>query len=307
MAHVKEDSSFNWETWEDTITWVTRMGSRITLVDMWHPKWQETQQRDRLLGVSQTGIVEAFDALNWTEKEITIFYQRTQQIVNSVADQYHDYLSIPRSLLKTTVKPSGSLSQLPTVSSGIHRPYAPYYLRRIRISKTDPLAKTLYDLGLTPVPENSQGDDLFGEQCNTWVFTFPVKTKAKLNSIDEPALIQLERYKQIMQHYVQHNCSITVSVAEHEWEDVAEWLYKNYNYYIGIAFLPRFDPLDKDGKVLYPNLPYQTSNEKEYLEIKSKIPNLSEEDLINLLTKYETFYEEQDLGSDCASGACPLR
>lgn len=306
VAHVNLNSSFNWDSWYSTIKLITRMGSRITLVDMWHPEWQATQQRDRLLGVSMTGVVEAFDMLQWDQDEIDFFYLYTQNLVNEVANRYHEALEIPYSLLKTTIKPSGTLSQLPTVSSGIHRPYAPYYLRRIRISKQDPLAKTLYSLGLEPVPENSQGDDLFAEKCNTWVFTFPVKTAAKTLSIDEPALVQLERYKACMQYYVQHNVSITVSVAEHEWDLVANWLYENYEYVIGISFLPRFNPLDDDGKVLYPNLPYQTSNQLEYETTKANIPVLTESDLLTLLQKFEKRYEEQDLGSDC-TGSCPVR
>ncbi|GAA6622822.1 ribonucleoside-triphosphate reductase, adenosylcobalamin-dependent [Scytonema sp. NUACC26] len=307
VAHVNTDGTFNWDKWVETIRLITRMGSRITLVTMWHPEWDKMQKRDRLLGVSMTGIVEAFDMLNWNQEQIELFFATTQSIVDKEADIYHDSLGIERSLLKTTIKPSGSLSQLPTVSSGIHRPYAPYYLRRIRVSRQDPLAMVLYDLGLRPVPENSQGDDLFAEQCNTWVFTFPIKTSAKINSIDEPALVQLERYKTVMKYYVQHNCSITISVAENEWDDVAVWLYENYDDIIGISFLPRFNPLDDDGKVLYPNLPYQTSNPEEYAALKVETPMPTELQLIELLQKYEQRYEEADLGSDCASGACPVR
>jgi ribonucleoside-diphosphate reductase alpha chain/ribonucleoside-triphosphate reductase len=41
-------------------------------------------------------------------------------VANKSADKYAEELGVNKPLLKTTVKPEGSLSQLPTVSSGVH-------------------------------------------------------------------------------------------------------------------------------------------------------------------------------------------
>ena len=41
------------------------MASRITNVNLWHPQWDKVQKRDRLLGVSITGQVEA--CFSWHE------------------------------------------------------------------------------------------------------------------------------------------------------------------------------------------------------------------------------------------------
>src|SRR5699024_11952166 len=51
-------------------------------------------------------------------------------------------LGLNEPLLVTTIKPEGTLSLLPTVSSGIHYSHAPYYVRRIRISSSDPLCRS---------------------------------------------------------------------------------------------------------------------------------------------------------------------
>ena len=221
---------------------ITRMGSRITLVDMWDSEWDYVQKRDRLLGVSLTGIVEAYNSLSVRNQ---LYFGNTlrelKQTARLEADHYHEQLGIQRSLLVTTVKPEGTISQLPTVSSGVHAPYAPYYKRRIRVSVTDPIAKALHNLDLKPVPENGQGDDLYAPECNTWVFEFPVKTQATIRAIDEPAIAQLERYKMLMFHYAEHTVSVTITVAEDEWDAVCEWVFKNWDYCVGIAFLPRFD------------------------------------------------------------------
>ena len=37
----------------------------MTNIDIFLPKWDKVQKRDRLLGVSMTGIMDAFDALGW--------------------------------------------------------------------------------------------------------------------------------------------------------------------------------------------------------------------------------------------------
>lgn len=323
-AFVKEVNGkniFDYEDFQKAVELATRMGSRITNVNMWHPEWDAVQKRDRLLGVSLTGQVEAWDALGWgysfdengnylyeSDYRIAQVLSEAKYAARSEADRYHSEMRIPSALLVTTGKPSGTIAQLPTVSSGIHRPYAPYYLRRIRISRFDPVAKSLRNLGVPVVPENSQGDDLEGEQCNTWVFTFPMKTSAPIRAIDEKAIDQLERYRQIMQNYIEHNQSITVTVAPEEWDEVAEWLAKpeNWNLTIGVSFLPRWDPV-AGGTASYPNLPYQPSTQEEYEELSQQI-SFNEEELINLISEFEkTDYEETELDADCSGNFCPVR
>ena len=302
LAFVDEFGNFLLEEAKKSIRLLTRVGSRITLVDMWDKDWDYIQKRDRLLGVSLTGIVEAYNALNDTEKLNWEHYiTELRKAAREEADDYHDAIGIPRSYLVTCCKPEGTLSQLPTVSSGIHAPYAPYYTRRIRISKRDPIANALLDLGLIPVPENGQGNDIHADECNTWVFSFSVKTKAQIRSIDESAIEQLERYKFFMKNWAEHTVSVTITVAENEWDGVVDWVWENWEYCIGIAFLPRFDPAELDSP--YPNMPYESSTEADYQPLE-----ISESQLVSLISKYETEYEEYELDASCGSGgSCPVR
>ena len=301
-SFVDEVGNFLFDAAISAVKLLTRVGSRITLVDMWDKDWDYVQKRDRLLGVSLTGIVEAYNALNDTEKLNWEYYiTELRKAARTEADLYHDALGIPRSYLVTTLKPEGTLSQLPTVSSGVHAPYAPYYTRRIRISKRDPIANALLDLGLVPVPENGQGEDIHANECNTWVFSFSVKTKAQTRSIDESAIEQLERYKFFMKNWAEHTVSVTITVAENEWDGVVDWVWRNWEYCIGIAFLPRFDPAELDSP--YPNMPYESSTEAAYQPLE-----ISESQLVSLISKYETEYEEYELDASCGGlTACPVR
>ena len=65
-------------------------------------------------------------------------------------------LKINRSVAITTTKPSGTVSTLVNSASGFHPRFAPYYIRRVRISATDPLYKMMRDQGVKFHPEVGQ-------------------------------------------------------------------------------------------------------------------------------------------------------
>ena len=298
---------YNWKLAKQDIKLITRIGSRQTCASQWHPNWDSTQKRDRLLGVSMTGVQDAFDLLNWDNQEKAYFYKWTKEVAINEANSYHDFMGINRSTRVTLMKPEGTISQLPTVSSGIHKAYSPYYYRRIRFSKTDPLAQALLDAGLKAVPENNQGTDLYDSQCTTWVFTFPVKTNTKIRAIDEDCIIQLESYKLAQVNYADrgHNISATITLNTEEYDVAAEWINNNWDDIIGVSFLPRFDPVE-GGVAAYPLMPYEPIDEKQYNELKKSTPTFTEKELLNILTKYESSYEEKELEEGC-SGSCPVR
>ena len=59
----------------------------------------------------------------------------------------------------TCVKPSGTVSQTVDCASGMHPRYAPYYIRRIRISSTDSLFKMIRDQGVPYQAEVGQSKE----------------------------------------------------------------------------------------------------------------------------------------------------
>lgn len=298
---------YDWELAKQDIELITRIGSRQTCATQWHPIWHSTQKRDRLLGVSMTGVQDAFDLLNWTTEQKQYLYQWTKAVSIAEANSYHDFMKVNRSTRVTLMKPEGTISQLPTVSSGIHRAYSPYYYRRIRFSKTDPLAKALLEVGLQAVPENNQGNDLFADKCTTWVFTFPVKTNTTIKAIDEDAISQLESYKLAQVNYADrgHNISATITLNYDEYDKAANWINDNWDDIIGVSFLPRFDPVE-GGSAAYPLMPYEPTDKEGYKKLKASIPYFKEDELLSLLTKYESSYEEKELNEECTTG-CPIR
>lgn len=189
------------------------------------------------------------------------------------------------------LKSHNTLSQLPTVSSGLHRAYAPYYIRRIRVSDMDPVCKALQKLGVPNEPDRSKAERV--------VFSFPIKTDAKISANQEPARDQFNRYLTLMENYVDHNASCTLTVGEDEWEEIEKLVYENFDKVVAVAFLPKYTDA-------YPQLPYEEITKEQYEEMIKSFPDLS--NLPKLVDKFERGEEfEDELDSDCSGGQCPIR
>jgi ribonucleoside-diphosphate reductase alpha chain len=93
--------------------------------------WQTNCESERLLGVSVTGQWDSKASRN----EETLKKLKAEAIrVNKL---YAKKFGINQSSSVTCVKPSGTVSQLTDCASGMHARYAPYYIRRVRISATE--------------------------------------------------------------------------------------------------------------------------------------------------------------------------
>lgn len=278
---------------------LTRHAIRITLSKF--PKeldaWQKVQDQDRLIGISFTGLDDFIQALGWPEIDVYALLARIRISIHEEAQRYSQELGIPVPLLATTVKPEGTLSLVSGVSSGVHPAYAPYYLRRVRISKHDAVAKALYFLGLEPKPEVGFTSL---EEADTWVFEFPIKTPAYRKAHDYSAIEQLERYRTIQQVWTDHNTSITVYLHPSEKEAVVDWLLDNWEHYVAVSFLP------KDDKT-YPLMPFEAISQEEYQRRIQTLPDFSR--LHDYVAAIEAtgLQSSDELDPSCASGACPVR
>jgi len=295
MAFV-EDGIFNFHGAAQAISLATRIGCRMTNVTVSLPEWDKVQKRDRLLGVSMTGIMDAFDALG-VEFDSPYAINLLAMLRNEANDEAAKYayeMRIPCPLLVTAIKPEGTLSQLPTVSSGLHRAYAPYFIRRIRVSAMDPVCKALQKLGVPNEPDQGKAERI--------VFSFPIKTEASISANEEPARRQFERYLAMMEHYVDHNASCTLTIGDNEWEEMENLVYDNFDKIVACAFLPKYTDA-------FPQMPYEEITKEQYEEFQAQFPNLdSLPDLVNSFEVGELKEEELEVDPACGvSGQCPVR
>lgn len=270
-----------------------RSAQRINLLKLELPLWEEKKNESPTIGVSFTGYFDMVDAVGFSEDEQRELLREFRKAVRDEAKAFSDELGVKAPELCTTIKPEGTLSQVPTVSSGIHRSHDKQYIRRVRISSDDPLVKAAEKIGIPVFPE--VGEDF--ETATTLVLEFPVKSTATKFKKDVSAIEQLETYKMVMQEYVDHNCSITVHVRNNEWEDALKWTHENWDSVVGISFISYDDSF-------YQLLPYESISNAEY---ERRRKNIKEMDMSELCTYVNENSDDEISDSECASGVCPIR
>lgn len=269
-----------------------RAGYRMTIPELELHEWNYAQKRDRLIGTSLTGWQDMVNATQISRENEKELLQKLRKQAHDSAYELADELGENRPLLSTTVKPEGTLSQLPTVSSGLHYSHSNYYVRRVRISINDPLLRVCERLGYPVYNEVGQTD----ENVTTKVVEFPVKSPKGKTKYDVSAIEQLEIYKMFMENYVDHNASITVSVRDEEWDGVEQWVYDNWDTCVGISFLSLDDNF-------YQLAPYEAITEEEYEERVSKMRKFDTE----MLNQFENGEDHEVAQDDCDAGTCPVR
>lgn len=250
--------------------------------------WKNNCEEERLLGVSITGQWDCPAVRN------PKFLEKLKNEAITVNKKYAKILNVNPSLAITCVKPSGTVSQLVDAASGMHPRYAPYYIRRIRISATDSLFHMLKDQKMPYYPEVGQNI----EDASTFIFEFPVKAPAgAVFRNDMTALEQLEHWKMVKKNYTEHNPSVTIYVGENEWIGVANWLYENWDIIGGLSFLPR-------DEHVYAMAPYEEITEARYKEMMAATPEID----FSQIMLYEKDDETQGAKElACAGGVCEIQ
>ncbi|WP_324824426.1 ribonucleoside-triphosphate reductase, adenosylcobalamin-dependent [Sinanaerobacter sp. ZZT-01] len=293
MAFVRDDNTLDYEGLMEAQRLSARAGYRMTCTELEIPEWNAVQQRDKLLGCSLTGWQDMVNALHYSKEEQIQLLRDLKEEARKAAENYANEMGMQEPLLVTTIKPEGTLSLLPVVSSGVHFSHAPYFIRRIRISSDDPLTKVCEELGYPVHPEVGQDK----ENCVTKVVEFPVKAPEGKFKADVSAIEQLEIYKMFMTEYVEHNCSITVHVRDHEWEEVEQWVWENWEDTVALSFLSFEDNF-------YELLPFEGISEEEYEKRREAMNPF----VPSLISKYEKEEVQYDIGDEgCEAGVCPIR
>lgn len=273
--------------------------------------WKRNIEDERLLGISFTGIMD-HPVLNNSGRR---FEYDTGKLDNPRASAMHEYgmpleevleelrnvaietnkewaekLGIPQSTAVTCIKPSGTVSQLVDSASGIHARYAPYYIRRVRNDKKDPLCQFMMDRGI-PWEEDVANP-------NTIVFSFPQKApEGSVFEGERSAIEMLELFKTYQDHWCEHKPSITIHYKDDEYLRIGQWVWDNWDSVTGISLLPKSDHI-------YRQAPYEDISEDKYNELVAAMP--TDIDWAEL-SNYET--EDTTTGSRefaCVAGVCEI-
>ena len=246
-------------------------------------EWKRNCDEERLLGVSLTGIMDN-SITNGKKGNLEQLLEELKQEAVTTNKEYAEKLDIPQSAAITCVKPSGTVSQLVDSASGIHARHNPYYIRTVRADNKDPLCAFMKDAGF---PNEA---DVMKPQ-HTTVFSFPMQSpKNAVFRQDMTAKEQLELWQKYQKHWCEHKPSVTISVKEHEWMEVGNWVWDNFDSISGISFLPF-------SEHTYRQAPYQDCSKEEYEQALKEMPK-------NVDWSQLSKYEEQDFTAGAQELAC---
>jgi ribonucleoside-diphosphate reductase alpha chain len=254
------------------------------------PIWQRTTEKDALIGVSMTGIGSGA-VLKMNMKEAA-------KVVKAENARVADVLGINVSARTTTVKPAGTTSLTLGTSSGIHAWHNDYYIRRVRVGKNE----AIYQYLLLNHPELVE--DEYFRPHDTAVIGIPQKAPADAIFRTESPIQLLERVKRVHGEWIKpghrsgnntHNVSATVSIREHEWDAVGEWMWENKDFYNGLSVLPY------DGGT-YIQAPFEDCTKEKYEELMKSLHDVD-------LSKVVELADNTDLSGElaCAGGACEVK
>jgi adenosylcobalamin-dependent ribonucleoside-triphosphate reductase len=230
-------------------------GKTITLVKTHWPETNQRMLKNRRIGLSQSGVIQAFEKFgrrkmyNWCDKA----YDEVQ----AWDKLYSDWLCIPRSIRTTSIKPSGTVSLLNGSTPGIHFAESEYYIRRIRFAESSELVAHLREAGYTI-------EEAFGQK-GTVVVEFPVKESFfEKSKADVSMWEQLEIAAQYQYYWADNSVSVTVTFSDQEAPHVKDALQMYENRLKAVSFL-------RYSNTGYRQAPYEAITKEQYEEMIVKV------------------------------------
>ena len=254
------------------------------------PVWQETTEKDALIGVSMTGIGSG--------RILGYDMKAASSVVKKENARVAKLIGVNKAARCTTVKPAGTTSLTLGTSSGIHAWHNDYYVRRIRVGKNEAIYSYLFKNHPDLV------EDCVFRGHDTAVISMPQKAPEGSILRTESAFQLLERVKRVANEWVKsghrtgsntHNVSATISLKDEDWELAGEWMWENRDHYNGLAVLPY------DGGT-YTQAPFEDITKKQFTEMAKSLMDID-------LSKIVEEDDETNLTGElaCAGGACEVK
>lgn len=237
--------------------------------------------RNMRMGIGVTGYLQATEEQrSW----LSDCYEKLREFDKNYSAQH----GWPESIKLTTVKPSGTLSLLPGVTSGIHPAYSRYVIRRIRFASNSPIVNTVRNAGYHVEYQRKFDGTL---DHSTVVAEFPMSYESATTAAEMSAIDQLETIKRLQSEWSDNAVSCTIYYKKEELPEIQKYLAANYNKtFKSLSFL-----LHNDHG--FDQAPLEEIDEETYNMLKQRVKVIDriEEEI------------EFDADAECATGACPIR
>ncbi len=288
LCCLVETFPHNHENLEDyliTLKYAYLYAKTVTLGQTHFPDTNRVMLRNRRIGCSMSGIVQFIAARG--VHELKKWCEEGYSKIEYYDEVYSDWFAIPKSIKKTSIKPSGTVSLLAGATPGVHFPENVFYIRRMRLSKHSDLLHPLKEAGYKIEP-------CYGSEDSTVVVEVPVKVGDKIRSVKDVSIWEQAALAAFMQKYWADNqvsCTITFTKKE---ADQIQNVLNFYQYQLkGISFLPLLE-----SGTAYKQMPYESISEEKYEKIVSDLK----------IIKFKTIKnEEADVEKFCNNDVCEIK
>lgn len=242
----------NHETLEDylkTLKVAYLYGKAVTLLPTHWPETNEVMQRNRRIGCSVSGSAQFAERSGWTE--LRTWLNKGYDEIQRRDRQYSEWLGVRESIKTTSVKPSGTVSLLAGVTPGVHWPTADVYIRRMRLSKDDPLTAILAEAGYFVEPDFSNPD--FDVVVELPTRGPAVRTEDEVSVWEKAALAVLHQ-----RYWADNQVSVTLTFRYDEADQVSSIIRAFDGQLKSLTFLP----IEPNGA--YRQMPYERIDEEQF-------------------------------------------
>lgn len=250
-----------------------------------HEETEKIVHKNMRIGIGVTGVYQSFDKLKW----LSPTYDRLVKY----DEEWSKKKGYPVSIRLTTVKPSGTLSNLSGSSPGGHPAFGEYIVRNVRFATNDPLVGICKDCGYN-VEYEIRLDGTINHDVS--VVSFPCRFVGE-NVITEKEVSvedQMNMIKNLQTIWSDSSVSCTIYFEKDEVERIKNWLKENYKENIkSISF-----GLKTDAGFVQ-QMPLIEITKEEYDKLNDKIKNI--DDIFSRVITGELESQE------CSTGACPVK
>lgn len=227
----------------------TFYASTVALLRSHSEHTNEVTSRNRRIGVSVSGIADWLDTTSVSH--VFGALNRGYDVVREANRKLAREAGVAESIRITTVKPSGTVSLLAGVSSGMHFPLNGYVTRRVRIATESPVAALLREAGIPNEPDVVS--------ANTSVFEFPLRYgQGRTRSVKHVSVYEQAAVVAMLQRcWADNAVSNTLTVQPEELKQVERVLALFAPQVKSLSLLP-------DRADVYAQMPIEHATKEEF-------------------------------------------
>lgn len=240
----------NYEQFRRTVKYAYMYAKTVTLVPTHNEETNAVMTRNRRIGTSVSGVLQAFE--KYGRRTILSWFDQAYAYTDVLDETYSGWFGVARSIKRTSVKPSGTVSLLNGSWPGVHAAKFRFGYRTMRAGKNDRIVQPLRDAGYRVEP------DFYDDTEQRVVIYFPVEEpEAKRTSADLSIWEQMANLAALQEVWADNMVSCTVEFSPNEADQLVPVLEAYEGKIKAVSFLPR----DDHG---YLQAPYIKCSEAEY-------------------------------------------